>query len=175
MNRCIDSRSDLYSLGCLFYYLLNDKILPYHDSNDYTDIIHSHIARPKPTLTHITLAADNKQNKQKDNNNIENTNDNSSSNSIRVLIPKLLNDILDKLLEKTPESRYQSALGLKQDLLFFKEIYGQNISSQNDLNNSLFSAKTYELGIMMYLHVYLHIIIVTILNISIPYVMILEQ
>ncbi|GGA09430.1 AAA family ATPase [Okeania sp. KiyG1] len=43
MNRCIDYRSDFYSLGVTFYQMLT-KQLPFH-SNDPMEIIHSHIAK----------------------------------------------------------------------------------------------------------------------------------
>ena len=94
MNRSIDSRSDLYSLGCVFYFLLTQQ-RPY-EGNDVIDIIHAHIARPKPKLPSTVL------------------------NGFRV--PRFLSGILDKLLEKTPEDRYQSALGLRQDLAHCRAI-----------------------------------------------------
>ncbi|NEQ72857.1 MAG: AAA family ATPase [Okeania sp. SIO2C9] len=43
MNRCIDYRSDFYSLGVTFYQILT-KQLPFY-SNDPMEVIHSHIAK----------------------------------------------------------------------------------------------------------------------------------
>ncbi|NES88609.1 MULTISPECIES: protein kinase domain-containing protein [Okeania] len=43
MNRCIDYRSDFYSLGVTFYQMLT-KQLPFY-SNDPMEVIHSHIAK----------------------------------------------------------------------------------------------------------------------------------
>ncbi|MDY7005570.1 MAG: AAA family ATPase [Cyanobacteriota bacterium] len=43
MNRCIDYRSDFYSLGVTFYEILT-KQLPFY-SNDPMEVIHSHIAK----------------------------------------------------------------------------------------------------------------------------------
>ena len=43
MNRCIDYRTDFYSLGVTFYQILTQQ-LPFH-SNDPMEVIHSHIAK----------------------------------------------------------------------------------------------------------------------------------
>ena len=47
MNRVVDSRSDLYSMGVVFYQMLGG-CLPF-ESNDAMEIVHAHIAlRPRP-------------------------------------------------------------------------------------------------------------------------------
>ncbi|WP_144462309.1 AAA family ATPase [Siminovitchia fortis] len=89
LNRFLDERSDLYSLGVIFYQMLTG-ILPFH-SRHPMDLVHAHIAK-----TPISPIEANPN------------------------IPNILSDIVMKLLKKTAESRYQSADGLKEDLLEFK-------------------------------------------------------
>ncbi|WP_062107308.1 ATP-binding sensor histidine kinase [Bacillus niameyensis] len=92
LDRYLDYRSDLYSLGVIFYEMLTGK-MPF-DLTDPLELVYAHIAKtPVPP------------------------------NKINPLIPKLLSDIVMKLLEKMPESRYQSALGLKEDLMEFDKNY----------------------------------------------------
>lgn len=50
MNRKIDHRSDLYSLGIVFYELLTGRV-PF-DSDDPLEIVHGHIAK-EPTPVHV--------------------------------------------------------------------------------------------------------------------------
>lgn len=87
MNRAIDYRSDFYSLGITFYKLLSG-VLPFDaDENDPMAWIHCHIARePKPLVFH------------------------------EPAITTALSAIIHKLMAKNAEDRYQSALGLKNDL-----------------------------------------------------------
>ncbi|TAH20792.1 MAG: GAF domain-containing protein [Cytophagales bacterium] len=85
MNRAIDHRSDLYSLGVTFYEMLTGK-LPF-DANDPMELVHCHIAK-------IPL----------------------SPSDINREIPLVVSQIVQKLLAKNAEARYQSALGLKNDL-----------------------------------------------------------
>lgn len=86
MNRAIDPRSDLYSLGVTFYQILTGR-LPF-DATDPLEWVHCHIAR--------------------------------SAVPPAVLVPSVpaaLSAIVMKLLEKEAEDRYQSARGLRHDLV----------------------------------------------------------
>ena len=87
MNRSIDFRTDIYSLGITFYEMLTG-IKPF-TTQDPLEMIHCHIAK-KPVPPHKV-------------------------NSSRE-IPIALSDIIMKMLAKRPEDRYQSAWGLKSDL-----------------------------------------------------------
>ncbi|MBD2345176.1 trifunctional serine/threonine-protein kinase/ATP-binding protein/sensor histidine kinase [Anabaena subtropica] len=92
MNRGIDYRSDFYSLGVTFFELITGE-LPFI-SNDPMELVHCHIA------------------KQPDQFKIHN-----SQFKNEQLVPQVLGDIVIKLMAKNAEDRYQSALGLKHDLL----------------------------------------------------------
>lgn len=85
MNRSIDSRSDLYSLGITLYQMLTGS-LPFMAS-DPMEWVHCHIAR-KPTPP---------------SNRLEN-------------VPAPVSAIIMKLLAKTAEERYQTAVGVENDL-----------------------------------------------------------
>ncbi|WP_428266228.1 AAA family ATPase [Haliangium sp.] len=86
MNRTIDHRSDLYSLGVTFYEMLCGQ-RPF-SGDDSLELIHCHIAK-QPTPPH----------------------------QIDADVPRVLSDITMKLLAKNAEERYQSARGLRADLL----------------------------------------------------------
>jgi len=84
----IDVRSDLYSLGVVFYELLTG-LLPFNLSSgaDNAEWIHQHLAS-EPMAPHVLFPE----------------------------IPRQLSLIILKLLAKNPESRYQTAAGLERDL-----------------------------------------------------------
>ncbi|WP_226037828.1 ATP-binding sensor histidine kinase [Aquibacillus saliphilus] len=85
MNRFLDNRADLYSLGVIFYQLVTGR-LPFQAEHP-AEVIHAHLAR-------VPIAP----------------------SEIDDNIPTTISTIIMTLLEKMPESRYQSAGGLKEDL-----------------------------------------------------------
>ncbi|KAB8136755.1 AAA family ATPase [Gracilibacillus oryzae] len=86
MNRSVDYRTDLYSLGALLYQLATGQV-PFHDKSDPAEIIHAHLAQsPRPP------------------------------HEMNKAIPIVISNIIMKLLDKMPEKRYQSTDGLKRDL-----------------------------------------------------------
>ncbi|NEO72924.1 serine/threonine-protein kinase PknK, partial [Moorena sp. SIO3H5] len=91
MNRCLDYRTDFYSLGVTFYELLTGK-LPF-ETTEPMELVHCHLAKqPIPPHQQQSLTLTCPQ------------------------IPQLLSDIVLKLMAKTAEERYQSAWGIKADL-----------------------------------------------------------
>ncbi|MBP0015988.1 MAG: AAA family ATPase [Cyanobacteria bacterium SBLK] len=113
MNRAIDDRCDLYSLGVTFYELLAGK-LPFQQE-DPVELIHAHIAKIPPILQSPVT-----------NHQSPVTSDATPANRIRqgnahqesypLLIPTTIVEIVMKLMAKNAEDRYQSAYGLKVDL-----------------------------------------------------------
>lgn len=92
-GRSVDQRADLYALGALFYELAVGH--PPFDNNyaDQLQLIHDILARAPKAPAEIDLR-----------------------------LPKALSDIILHLLEKEPDRRYQSAEGLKIDLLRLREM-----------------------------------------------------
>ncbi|EIJ44036.1 putative ATPase [Beggiatoa alba B18LD] len=86
MNRSVDYRTDLYSLGIVFYEMLVGH--PPFESSDALELVHCHIAK-RPTAVHV----------------------------LNPTVPHTISHMIMKLLAKTAESRYQSAFGLKADLI----------------------------------------------------------
>jgi predicted ATPase/signal transduction histidine kinase len=87
MNRNVDYRTDFYSLGVTFYQILTGQ-LPFARTLDAMELVHCHIAKLPIPAHHLNLE-----------------------------LPLQLSQILTKLLAKNAEDRYQSAHGLKHDLL----------------------------------------------------------
>lgn len=100
MNRPVDARSDLYSLGATLYALATGA--PPFTDTDPLALIHAHLARIAPPPSHRV-----------------------------AWIPPALDDILLTLLAKEPQSRYQSAAGLRYDLdsLAHQAEAGKSLSS----------------------------------------------
>ncbi|MEH2380327.1 MAG: AAA family ATPase [Nostoc sp.] len=92
MNRGVDYRSDFYSLGVTFFELLSGQ-LPF-ESDDAMELVHSHIAKQPDKFKILNSKFKNEE-----------------------PIPEVLCDIVMKLMAKNAEDRYQSALGLKFDLV----------------------------------------------------------
>jgi len=90
MNRSIDARSDLYSLGVTLYQMLTG-VLPFAAA-DPLEWVHCHIAR-QPVAPALAVT----QTDRRD-------------------VPEPLSAIIMRLLAKNPEERYQTAAGLEADL-----------------------------------------------------------
>lgn len=85
MEGRVDCRSDLYSLGAIFYEMLCGK--PPFSFDDELEILNAHLSMlPQPL------------------------------HECRPEIPAILSRMLLKLMDKAPDSRYQTAFGLLQDL-----------------------------------------------------------
>lgn len=89
-----DFRTDLYALGVTFYELLVGKLPFVSAENDILELVHMHLAAMPIPLNHVDS-----------------------------MIPKTLSDIVMKLLQKSPDERYQSAYGLKEDLSKLKLLW----------------------------------------------------
>lgn len=111
-NVAVDYRSDFYSLGITLYQAAIGQ-LPF-PQQDLNELIHSHIARPIPSLC-----------------------------AQRPDLPVSLEQIIHKLVAKTPNDRYQSAFGLKSDLGLCLESYQNHqdlpdfIAGATDLGSEL--------------------------------------
>ncbi|MBF0302300.1 MAG: serine/threonine protein kinase, partial [Desulfamplus sp.] len=94
INCQMDYRSDLYSLGATFYFMLI-RTAPFV-SSDPMELVHCHIAKT-PSFPE------------------------KSPISEESPIPEILKQIILRLMEKNPKSRYQSAISLKNDLEICKK------------------------------------------------------
>ena len=105
MNRSIDHRTDLYSLGVTFYQLLSGR-LPF-DGDDPTALVHAHIALTPPA-PHTLIDGG--------------VPDGSIPNGdvpiggAQPALMEMVSAIIMKLMAKTAQQRYQSSYGLVVDL-----------------------------------------------------------
>ena len=120
INRAVDYRSDLYSVGASFYEIFSgEKLFP--KSKDLLELIYFHVAKEPKELKDI--------NKN---------------------IPVAISNIIKKLLSKNVEDRYQSAYGVKEDINFcleslqkHKYIKEFEIAQKDKMTNFFISQKNY--------------------------------
>ncbi|TFK40893.1 dual-domain HisK/Mak2 protein kinase [Crucibulum laeve] len=102
-----DHRTDLYSLGILFWTLLVGRgQMPFEGGP--LELLHS-IVQKRPMPVH----------------------------EVRRDVPQVLASIVDKMLSKNPDTRYQSAHGLKADLLECQRRLLATVSSVSDESSEL--------------------------------------
>ena len=114
MNRSIDTRSDLYSLGCTLMELLTGR--PPFVSIDPMEVIHCHLAKHPPSAFNARQIA--------------------GSDGV---VCRMINEIVLKLLQKPAEDRYQTAAGLRADLVYCMHVLTNECCavSGHDPNSSL--------------------------------------
>ncbi|KAI0307475.1 histidine kinase [Multifurca ochricompacta] len=102
-----DHRTDMYSLGIMFWTLLVGRgMLPFEGGP--LEILHS-IAQKRPMPVH----------------------------EVRRDVPQVVDQIYHQLLSKNPDSRYQSAYGLKADLLECQKRLSIAVSSSSEVSSEL--------------------------------------
>lgn len=110
VNRVVDYRTDLYSLGVVLYEMFTDK-LPFEYS-DPIELIYSHLAK-----TPI------------------------SPDQIKKDLSPIVSAVIMKLLAKNGEDRYQSAIGVYNDLKYClpgnRELNPDFIIGENDFSGKL--------------------------------------
>ncbi len=96
MNRFVDYRTDLYSLGVTLYELVAG--CPPFEARDAIGLVHCHMAKTPVPIEDICRP-----------------------DGSKVECPPMLSAIILKLLSKNAEDRYQSAFGLKTDLEYCRK------------------------------------------------------
>ncbi len=99
-----DERSDIYSLGCLLYYLLTDQA-PYQGSK--SEVLEQTLASSTPQLAKKLAEAK---------------------------APKSLSLIVQKAMQKEPSNRYQSVVDFRADLQSFLSFIPTSLERSNSLN-----------------------------------------
>ena len=105
MNRKIEYRTDIYSLGVIFYEMLSQR-LPFV-YQDTLEMIHAHLAKTPIALHTLT--------------------------DTRFSIPKSLSLMVNKMMAKNAEHRYQSTFGIRKDLEKIRANFHNNIYSVIDI------------------------------------------
>lgn len=120
LNRRVDYRSDLYSLGATFYEVFSGKKL-FENNKDLLELIYFQVAKEPKELSEIDST-----------------------------IPKVISNIIKKMLAKNVEDRYQSASGVKEDIsscLKFieknKEIPDFEVGKKDRMSQFFISEKLY--------------------------------
>ena len=105
VNRDVDYRTDLYTLGCIFYEILTGKA-PFEEGVEHPDalaMLHAHVA-VEPIPPH------------------------GVRNGLHDSVPEELSRLVMKLLRKNPDERYQSAEGLRRELEECLELWREQAS-----------------------------------------------